>query len=120
MATIHNVNPSGSVNKLLIDRIKPLHARVGILGVGHHTYWHQFEGLLDELLEKLGIFEQMVRDHGVETVNLGMSDCAETAYRLVPEIQVSQSRPAFYRYAHLCDLQHDCRYFQGDDVPMVW
>ena len=39
-----------------ISRIKPLAARVGVLGVGHRTYWDQFEGLLDELNRKLDVF----------------------------------------------------------------
>ena len=35
-----------------IERRKPLEANVGILGVGHHTYWSQFEGLLDRMTAK--------------------------------------------------------------------
>ena len=40
-----------------IERRKPLHAVIGVLGVGHHTYWAQFEGLPAESsyrLQKVG------------------------------------------------------------------
>lgn len=39
-----------------IERLKPLAARVGIVGVGHHTYWGQFDGLLDVMKQKLNEF----------------------------------------------------------------
>ncbi|MFW6328328.1 MAG: arabinose isomerase, partial [Bacteroidota bacterium] len=70
----------------MIKRIKPLTANVGILGVGHKTYWPQFEGLLDEMKKKQQIFAEMVEKNGVEVFDFGISDCAETAYELVPEI----------------------------------
>ena len=35
-----------------IPRRKPLTAKVGVFGVGHHTYWTQFPGLLDEMHRK--------------------------------------------------------------------
>lgn len=36
-----------------VKRRKPLAARVGVMGVGHHTYWGQFDGLYTELEAKL-------------------------------------------------------------------
>ena len=38
---------------LAIQRRKPLTANVGVLGVGHHTYWPQFDGLYEELRGKM-------------------------------------------------------------------
>ena len=35
---------------MYIERRKKLTAKVGLYGVGHDTYWGQFEGLKDELL----------------------------------------------------------------------
>ncbi len=69
-----------------IERWKPLTANVGILGVGHRTYWTQFDGLLDELHRKLKVFDALVRQSGVKVYNFGISDHAEEAARLVPEI----------------------------------
>ena len=75
------------MEKRTIERLKPLNARIGIIGVGHHTYWDQSEGMLDDMHEKLAAFEKMVRDNQVETVNFGLSDCAQSAHQLVPEVK---------------------------------
>jgi L-arabinose isomerase len=73
-----------------IPRRKPLTARIGIFGVGHHTYWGQFEGLLDEMHRKLNRFEEKVRRCGVEVVNFGMIDQAKAAYALRDRIKAAQ------------------------------
>ncbi|MDD3582987.1 MAG: arabinose isomerase [Kiritimatiellae bacterium] len=72
-----------------IERRKPLTAKVGIVGVGHHTYWAQFEGLLDETHRKLEVFDGKVKTHGVETVCFGLLDNAETAYAALPAMQAA-------------------------------
>ncbi len=74
---------------MIIERRKPLTARVGILAVGHHVYWEQFEGLLDELMGKLAIFEERVQGCGVDTVNFGMVDNAEAAYAVLPRLKAA-------------------------------
>ncbi|MPY87687.1 MAG: arabinose isomerase [Luteitalea sp.] len=74
----------------LIPRRKPLTARVGVLGVGHQTYWSQFEGLLDHLHEKLRIFEAKVRACDVEVVGFGIVDQAQVAYAVRDRMQAAQ------------------------------
>lgn len=74
---------------MTIERLKPLTGRVGILGVGHNTYWPQFDGLLAEIEGKLTIFERKVKANGVEVVNFGLSDRSQTAYQLLPRIQAA-------------------------------
>lgn len=69
-----------------LQRIKPLTSRVGILGVGHAAYWPQFPGLLDQLFEKMTVFQDKVLNTGVEVVNFGMSDSAQKAYEIRDEI----------------------------------
>jgi len=63
-----------------IPRRRPLAARVGVFGVGHRTYWDQFEGLLDEMHRKLDVFVAKVQSHGVEVKNFGIVDDARSAY----------------------------------------
>ena len=72
-----------------INRRKPLTARVGIVGVGHHTYWKQFDGLLDVMHGKLSQFENKVKGNGVETVSFGLLDKAESAYEVLPKIKAA-------------------------------
>jgi L-arabinose isomerase len=102
-----------------IERLKPLNARVGILGVGHHTYWEQFEGLLDDLQVKLSVFEQMVSASEVETFNLGISDCAETAYQLVPEIKAANLDLLFIDMLTYATSSSIASIFREIDIPMV-
>ncbi len=70
-----------------IKRRKPRTANVGIFGVGHYAYWPQFEGLLEEMHQKLAVFADKVEQYGVDVINFGLIDDAKGAYSLVPKIQ---------------------------------
>lgn len=70
-----------------VERRKPRTAKVGVFGVGHYTYWEQFDGLLDEMHTKLNTFIGKVKNHDVEVINFGLIDNAKGAYSLVPKIQ---------------------------------
>jgi L-arabinose isomerase len=72
-----------------IERRKPLTAKVGIVGVGHHVYWPQFEGLLDVMHQKLTQFDAKVKANGVETVAFGLLDNAESAYAALPAMKAA-------------------------------
>lgn len=74
---------------MTIPRRKPLTAKVGIYGVGHHTYWSQFDGLLDDILKKLAVFEERVKAQNVTVFNFGMADDAESAYAILPKIKAA-------------------------------
>lgn len=67
---------------ICIPRRKPLIANVGVFGVGHHSYWPQFEGLLDEMKRKLAVLADKVRACGVNVTEFGMVDDARSAYTL--------------------------------------
>jgi L-arabinose isomerase len=102
-----------------LERIKPLIAKVGILGVGHHTYWEQFEGLLDEIRNKLSDFETIVGQQKVDVFNLGISDCAETAYRMVPEIRSANLDLLFIDMLTYATSSSIAAVFREIDIPMV-
>jgi L-arabinose isomerase len=72
-----------------VERMRPLAANVGILGVGHHTYWPQFQGLLDELKGKMTRFERKVEASGVTVSTFGIADNAASAYKVVPAIKAA-------------------------------
>jgi L-arabinose isomerase len=69
-----------------IERRKPLNARVGVLGVGHTTYWKQFDGLLAVMHEKMAKFRAKLEPHAVEVVDFGMVDDSAAAYRVLAAI----------------------------------
>ncbi|MGD1890746.1 MAG: arabinose isomerase [Cyclobacteriaceae bacterium] len=110
---------STDVNPLSIERIKPLTASVGVLGVGHHTYWPQFDGLLEEILEKQRVFEERISGNGMEVISLGMSDCAETAYELIPKIKAANLDLLFIDMLTYATSSSIAAIFQQVDLPMV-
>src|SRR4030065_1831683 len=73
----------------VISRRKPLTANVGIYSVGHHVYWSQFEGLLDEIKNKIAVFGSMLKQHNINVTDFGISDRAESAYAAVPKINAA-------------------------------
>lgn len=74
---------------LSIARIKPLHARVGLLGIGHHLYWAQFDGLLDEMHRKISHLQGLLEANGVTVAGFGMLDTAQAAYAAVAAIKAA-------------------------------
>ena len=102
-----------------IKRLKPLHARVGVLGVGHHTYWDQFDGLLDQLHEKISAFDQIVKSNGVEVIHFGISDCAETAYRFADKINESNLDLLFIDMVTYATSSSIAAIFNSCNLPMV-
>ncbi|MCF6223156.1 MAG: L-fucose/L-arabinose isomerase family protein [Flavobacteriaceae bacterium] len=81
--TIKRISISKASNKF----IKPITTTIGILGVGHKPYWNQFDGLFQEMLNKMEVFKSKVEKSNAEIIDFGISDCAETAYALVPKIK---------------------------------
>lgn len=77
------------MNAITIPRRKPLTARVGVVSMGHHTYWGQFEGLLAEMNRKTAVFVEKLEGNGVEVVDFGMVDCSQRAYEVLPKINAA-------------------------------
>ncbi len=71
------------------QRRKPLIAKIGLYGVGHHTYWGQYPGLKDELLGYLRDLETKMQALGADTINFGMADEARSAYAAARQIAAS-------------------------------
>jgi L-arabinose isomerase len=72
-----------------IPRRKPLAATIGVFGVGHRSYWPQFEGLLDEMKRKLAVFVNKVRAHGDNVIDFGIAEDARSAYALRTQLQTA-------------------------------
>lgn len=72
-----------------IARHKPLTARVGLLAVGHHTYWAQFPGLLDEMHRKINVLAARLRSHGLKVKNFGLVDNAQSAWDTLPRVKAA-------------------------------
>lgn len=72
-----------------VSRLRPLQARVGLLGIGHHVYWAQFAGLLDEMHRKLRYVSDCLKANQVDVQEFGMVDQAQSAYELVPKLKAA-------------------------------
>ena len=72
-----------------VPRRKPLTARVGLFGVGFHAYWNQFDGLRAELMAKMAALARRLEAYGVELIDFGLVDDAESAYALLPRLKAA-------------------------------
>jgi L-arabinose isomerase len=70
-----------------LTRLRPLTARVGLLAVGHHTYWPQFPGLLEEMRRKIGVLAGRLQTSGVQVENFGLVDDAQAAWAALPRVK---------------------------------
>jgi len=77
------------MTKDTILRRRPLTANVGLLGVGLDTYWKQFDGLLDELMQKMTVLKTKIEQHQVTVHEFGMVDNAERAYAALPKLKAA-------------------------------
>ena len=58
----------------MLQRLRQRTARIGIFAVGHNTYWRQFDGLLDRLMDHHHTFKSLVEANDVEVDDYGMVD----------------------------------------------
>jgi L-arabinose isomerase len=86
------------MNEYNVDRRKPLHAKIGVFGVGYWKYWQQFEGLLDEMHKKQQKLVEKLKSFDVEVVDFGLVDNAQKAYELVPGLKAANPDLVF------CDM----------------
>ncbi len=72
-----------------IPRRKTLDANVGVIGVGLDTYWDQFEGLYEVMLDKMKTFKAKLEEHAVTVFDHGIIDNAEKAYAVLPKLKAA-------------------------------
>ena len=102
-----------------IERRKPLSANIGIVGVGHHVYWSQFEGLLEQMHAKQSRFGQRVRSQGVNVVDFGLVDDSQTAYQALAQIRQANLDLLFVDMVTYATSATFAPLIQGLDIPIV-
>lgn len=103
----------------VIARRKPLTAKVGLIAVGHHVYWPQFPGLLEELDRKRLCLKTELEGNGTTVADFGMVDNAQSAYGSIAEIKAADIDMLFVdmvTYATSSTFGVLCREIQ---VPIV-
>ena len=70
----------------MIERKQKRTAKIGIFAVAHATYWAQFPGLEEKIMEYHQDFCELVGKNEVEVIDFGMIDSSEKAYTAVSRI----------------------------------
>ncbi len=104
---------------MIVPRRKPLTANIGILGVGHKTYWDQFDGLLDVMESKMTIFADILKDKGVTVCDLGLVDDSKKAYHALKEIKRHDIDLLFIRMVTYATSETFAPIVQGLSIPIV-
>jgi len=102
-----------------VTRRKKRTANIGIFGVGFHTYWSQFDGLLEELRHKLDVFVDRVKTRKVEVTNFGIADDASSAYALLPKLKAADLDLVFCHMLTYATSASFGAIIRGLDVPLV-
>ncbi|MGD8500381.1 MAG: L-fucose/L-arabinose isomerase family protein [Phycisphaerales bacterium] len=102
-----------------VERRKKRIANIGVFGVGFHKYWDQFDGLLDEMRRKLGVFEGLVERCGVEVAKFGMVDDSVSAYELLPKLKAADLDLVFCDMLTYATSASFAPIIRGLDVPIV-
>ena len=103
----------------VVERRKPLTARVGVFGVGHYTYWGQFPGLLEELNGKLTTLCQKIETNNVEVLEFGIVDCAQGGMNLLPKLKAANLDLIFVDMVTYATSSTIGAIFRGLDIPIV-
>ena len=110
-----------------VTRRKKRTANIGIFGVGFHTYWSQFDGLLEELRHKLDVFIDRVNGlghpfretHEVEVTHFGIADDADSAYALLPKLKATDLDLVFCHMLTYATSASFGAIIRGLDIPLV-
>jgi L-arabinose isomerase len=102
-----------------VTRRKKRTANIGIFGVGFHTYWSQFDGLLEELRHKLNVFVDRVKTNEVEVTNFGIADDAASAYALLPKLKAADLDLVFCHMLTYATSASFGAIIRGLDIPLV-
>lgn len=62
-------------------------AKVAVIGLGHHIYFDQFEGLREELMQKSAQFRAYLDPTICDVVDLGYIDCVDGAFETVRKLK---------------------------------
>jgi len=82
----------------MITRAKKRTAKIGFFAVGHATYWQQFEGLYNHLIEYHATVGKLIEECDVEVIDYGMVDSSESGYEVSNRINADHPDVIF------CDM----------------
>lgn len=69
--------------------------KIGLFGVGLDTYWNQFDGLLDNLLNYQSKIKTIIESFGIEVIDTGMVDNPQKAQEASSLLKTSEVEMVF-------------------------
>ncbi|MDF2925206.1 MAG: L-fucose isomerase-like protein [Paenibacillaceae bacterium] len=103
----------------MLERLKTRTANVGFFAVGHDTYWHQFEGLLDSLMGYHGILKDMIAGNSVVVKDYGMVDSSEKSYEALEQMKADRLDVIFCNMVTYATSSTFAPIIRGIDIPVV-
>jgi L-arabinose isomerase len=100
-------------------RLKPMYAKVGVVSVGHHTYWAQFEGLLAEMHRKTAVLVERLKREGVEVVDFGLVDDPKSGWGVVSKIRAADVDVLFIDMVTYATSSTFAPIIRNLDLPIV-
>jgi len=103
----------------MLQRLKKRNARIGIFAVGHETYWHQFEGLLDNLMGYHGVLRKTVEENEVEVIDYGMIDNSMKAFEVLDKMKADRLDMLFCNMVTYATSSTFAPIIRNVDIPIV-
>lgn len=103
----------------MLQRLKKRTAKIGIFAVGHDTYWDQFEGLLDNLMNYHATFKGMVEKNEVEVIDYGMIDSSILGFSIQEKMKADNLDLLFCNMVTYATSSTFAPIIRNVDVPVV-
>lgn len=103
----------------MLERLKERTARVGLFAVGHDTYWHQFEGLLDNLMGYHNVVKGIIEKNEVEVIDYGMVDTSIKGYSTLEKMKADQPEVIFCDMVTYATSSTFAPIIRNMDVPVI-
>lgn len=103
----------------MIERKNPLTAKVGIFAVAHATYWAQFDGLFESIMNFHKDFCSLVSKNNVEIIDFGMIDSSEKAFDAADKIKAANVDILICNMATYATSSVFAPIMRSADVPVI-
>lgn len=103
----------------MLQKWKKRTANVGFFAVGHDTYWHQFEGLLDSLMGYHQVLKGLLEECEVTVKDYGMVDSSEKSYETLDQMKADRLDLVICNMVTYATSSTFAPIVRGMDAPIV-
>lgn len=103
----------------MIQRLKKRTANAGLFAVGHDTYWHQFEGLMDNLMGYHAVVKGMLEGNDIVVKDYGMVDTSIAGYQVLEKMKKDNLDVIFCDMVTYATSSTFAPIIRNMDVPVI-